>query len=78
MKTCRVEDNLVRELTTLSNKLNRLSPTWVRSEKAPGEIQERREVLQAEIKHHRAKGHDGNRCLSFDSRRAGALSPRRE
>jgi hypothetical protein len=74
MKTCRVDENLVRELTTLSNKLNMLSPTWVRSEEERKEIQERREMLQAEIKQHRLKGHDGKRCPSFDSHRVALYS----
>jgi len=76
MKTCRVEADLVRELTALSNKLNTLSPSWVHSEQAREQIQERRQVLQAEIKQHRSKGHAGKRCPSFDLRRA-ALSTSR-
>jgi hypothetical protein len=76
MKTCRVEDGLVRELTTLSDKLNALSPNWVHSEKARGEIQERRETLQAEIKLHRSKGHDGKPCPAFGSHRVALYSSR--
>ena len=68
MKTCRVEDNLVRELAVLSNKLNTLSPNWVRDELERELIQERRETLQVEIKRHRKKGHDGKGCPSFVSR----------
>lgn len=34
MKTCPVEDDLVRELATLSDQLNTLRPVWVKSEKA--------------------------------------------
>ncbi len=71
MKTCRVDDNLVRELSALSNKLNTLSPAWVRSEEEREEIQHQRETLQAEIKHHRSKGHEGKPCPSFNLRRAG-------
>lgn len=70
MKTCRVEADLVRELTTLSDKLNTLSPSWVHSEQGREEIQHRRETLQAELKRHRSKGHDGKRCPSFDLHRA--------
>jgi hypothetical protein len=76
MKTCRVEDDLVRELATLSDKLNTLNPNWVRSEEAREKIQQRRETLQVEIKRHRAKGHDGQRCPSFDSRKAALYTSR--
>lgn len=75
MKTCPIEDNLVRKLATLSDKLNTLSPRWVRSEEAREEIQQQRETLQVEIKQHRSKGHDGQRCPSFYLRRG--LFPRR-
>ncbi len=75
MKTCRVEDDLVRELGTLSNQLNTLSSTWVHDEHEREEIQKRREILQAEIKQHRSKGHDGKRCPSFDARRAALYTP---
>ena len=70
MTTCRVESDLVRELAMLSNKLNTLSPSWVRNEESREEIQQRREALQVEIKQHRKKGHDGKSCPSFDARRA--------
>ncbi len=36
---CRIQDDLVSELTALSSKLNKLSPNWVHSE------QEREEIL---------------------------------
>ena len=65
MKRCRVEAELVSELTVLSNRLNALSPTWEHNEQQRKEIQVRRQTLQAEIKHHRTKGHDGKRCPSF-------------
>lgn len=65
METCRIDVDLVRELAALSNKLNTLSPTWVRSAEEREEIQQRREVLQVEIKQHRKKGHDGKPCPAF-------------
>lgn len=67
MKRCRVEADLVTELTVLSNRLNTLSPTWEHDEQQREEIQVRRQTLQTEIKHHRTKGHDGKRCPSFES-----------
>lgn len=69
MKICRVEEGLVTELAVLSNKLNTLSPAWVRDEQQRREIQLRRETLQTEIKRHRTKGHAGKRCPSFDLRK---------
>jgi len=65
---CRVQADLVSELSALNGKLNTLSPHWVRSDKERDEIQKQRETLQAELKQHRAKGHDGKRCPSFDPR----------
>jgi len=75
VKTCHIEDHLVRELSTLNEKLNTLSPGWVRSEEAREEIQKRRETLQTEIKHHRSKGHDGKRCPSFNLRKTALSTP---
>jgi hypothetical protein len=72
---CRIQDDLVSELTSLSNKLNTLSPNWVHDEQERKDIQERREALQIEIKRHRTKGHDGKRCPSFN--RVAAFSPPR-
>jgi len=68
--SCRVQAGLISEITALNSKLNALSPHWVRSEQERDEIQKHRETLQVELKRHRAKGHDGNRCPSFDPRRA--------
>lgn len=65
---CSIQDDLVSELAALSTKLNTLSPNWVRSEQAREEIQQRREALQIELKRHRAKGHDGQRCPGFNPR----------
>lgn len=76
MKTCRVENDLVRELAALSDKLNMLSPTWVRSEEEREEIQQRRDALHIEIKQHRKKGHDGKSCPSFESRKVALHTSR--
>lgn len=46
MTTCRVDDDLVRELTELNSKLNTLSPGWERDEGKRNEIEEHREVLR--------------------------------
>ena len=59
---CKVKDDLVNQLIALSNKLNTLSPTLVRSEQAQEEVQLQRENLYVEIKRHRAKGHQGKPC----------------
>jgi hypothetical protein len=59
---CKVKDDLVNLLIALNNKLNTLSPTWLHSEQARAEVQERRESLYVEIKQHRAKGHEGKPC----------------
>jgi hypothetical protein len=59
---CAVKDNLVNQLILLNDKLNALNPGWERNEKAREEIQLRREVLYLEIKQHRKKGHNGQRC----------------
>jgi hypothetical protein len=59
---CNVKDDLVNQLIALNNKLNTLSPALLRSEQARAEVQERRESLYAEIKRHRAKGHEGKPC----------------
>jgi hypothetical protein len=63
---CRIQDDLVSELTALSSKLNRPNPTWVRSEAEQDEIQKRRETLQVELKQHRKKGHNGTRYPGFN------------
>lgn len=68
MKKCRVQDNLVREITALNNSLNTLSPTWIHDEQAREEIEERRQTLRVEIKQHRTKGHEGKKCPAFDPR----------
>jgi hypothetical protein len=61
-KSCKVKDALVKQLIALNDKLNTLSPGLVHGDQARAEIQEQRESLQVEIKHHRAKGHDGKPC----------------
>jgi hypothetical protein len=61
-KKCKVKDSLVNQLIALNNKLNTLSPDLLHSEQARAEVQERRESLYVEIKHHRAKGHEGKPC----------------
>ena len=61
-KKCRVKDNLVNQLIALNNKLNTLSPAWLRSQQARAVVQEQRESLYVEIKQHRAKGHEGKSC----------------
>ena len=62
LMNCQVKDELVRELIALNNKLNLLSPDLVHGDKERAEVQQRRESLYAEIKHHRAKGHEGKPC----------------
>jgi hypothetical protein len=61
-KKCKVKDNLVNQLIALNNKLNTLSHDLLHGEQARAEVQERRESLHGEIKHHRAKGHEGKPC----------------
>ena len=51
--TCRVDGDLVRELTALG---------WERDSNKRNEIEERLEVLLIAIKQHRRKGHDSGRC----------------
>jgi len=62
LMNCQVKDELMSQLIALNNKLNLLSPDLVHGDKERAEVQERRESLQAEIKHHRAKGHEGKPC----------------
>jgi hypothetical protein len=59
---CQVKDELVSQLVALNNKLNLLSPDLVHGDEERAEVQQQRENLYAEIKHHRAKGHDGKPC----------------
>jgi hypothetical protein len=59
---CRVKDELVSQLITLNNKLDLLSPALVHGDEERAEVQQRRESLYAEIKRHRAKGHEGKPC----------------
>ena len=54
---CQVKNKLVSEL-----KLNLLSPNLVHGDEERAEVQLQRENLYAELKHHRAKGHDGKPC----------------
>jgi hypothetical protein len=75
--TCKVKDALVNELLRLNNKLDTLSPDLLRSEDARTQVQERREVLQIEIKQHRKKGHEGKPCPAvqrFGSRYAKSVA----
>jgi hypothetical protein len=62
LMNCEVKDELVSRLTALNNKLNLLSPALVHGDEERAEVQLERENLYAEIKHHRAKGHDGKPC----------------
>ena len=59
---CQVKDELVSQLVALNNKLNLLSPDLVHGDEERAEVQQQRENLYAEIKHHRAKGHEGKPC----------------
>jgi len=59
---CQVKDELVSQLVALNNKLNLLSPDLVHGDEERAEVQQLRENLYAEIKHHRAKGHGGKPC----------------
>ena len=59
---CQVKDDLVNQLIALNNKLNMLSPDLIHGDEERAEVQQQRESLQAEIKHHRAKGHGGRPC----------------
>ena len=59
---CKLKDELLNRLITLNNKLNMLSAAWLPSEQARAQVQEQRQALFAEIKFHRAKGHDGKPC----------------
>jgi hypothetical protein len=59
---CKVRDELVSQLTALNNKLNLLSPDLVHGDEEREEVQQQRESLYAEIKHHRSKGHEGKPC----------------
>ena len=59
---CQVKDELVNHLIALNNKLNLLSPDLVHSEEERTAVQEQRGSLYADIKRHRAKGHDGKPC----------------
>ena len=59
---CQVKDELVSQLVALNNKLNLLSPDLVHGDEERAEVQLQRENLYTEIKHHRAKGHQGKPC----------------
>jgi len=59
---CQVKDELVSQLIVLNNKLNLLSPDLVHGDEERAGVQQQRENLYAEIKHHRAKGHEGKPC----------------
>jgi len=59
---CRVKDDLVNRLIALNDKVNTLSPALLHSEQGREEVQQQRENLYIEIKHHRAKGHQGKPC----------------
>ena len=60
--SCQVKDELVSQLVALNNKLNLLSPDLVHGDKERAQVQQQRESLYSEIKHHRAKGHEGKPC----------------
>ena len=62
LMNCQVKDALVSRLIALNNKLNLLSPNLVHGDEERAEVQLQRENLYAELKHHRAKGHDGKPC----------------
>jgi hypothetical protein len=59
---CEVKDDLVNQLISLNDKLNTLSPALLHSPQARAEVQEQRLILYAEIKRHKAKGHEGKPC----------------
>jgi len=59
---CEEKDELVSQLVALNNKLNLLSPDLVHGDEERAQVQQQRENLYAEIKHHRAKGHKGKPC----------------
>src|SRR5438876_6211738 len=58
---CQVKDELVSRLIALNNKLNLLSPDLVHGDEERAEVQQQRENLYIEIKHHRAKDTKANR-----------------
>jgi len=62
LMNCQVKDALVSRLIALNNKLNLLSPNLVHGDEERAEVQLQRENLYDELKHHRAKGHDGKPC----------------
>ena len=62
LMNCRVKDELVSRLIAVNNKLNLLSPDLVHGDEDRAEVQQQRENLYAEIKRHRAKGHEGKPC----------------
>ena len=70
MKTCRIEEKLMREIAAMNGQLNSLSSTWVRNEDERLLIQEKRDILSAELRNHHAKGHEGGRCPAFAGRLA--------
>jgi hypothetical protein len=63
---CKVKDDLVNQLIALNSKLNTLSPDLLRSDQARAEVQEKREMLYAEIKRHRKTGHEGKHCPAVE------------
>src|SRR5258708_29472666 len=56
---CQVKDELVSQLIVLNNNLNLLSPDLVYGAEERAGVQQQRENLYAESKHHRATGHEG-------------------
>jgi len=62
LMNCQVKDQRVSRLISFNNKHNLLSPDLVHGDEERAEVQLERENLYAEIKHHRAKGHDGKPC----------------
>ena len=59
---CRVKDELVKQLNTLNSKLNLLSPDLAYGDVERAEVQTQHEKVQAELKLHNSKGHQGKSC----------------
>jgi hypothetical protein len=59
---CQAKDELVSQLVALNNKLSLLGPDLVHGEEERAEVQPLSENVDTEIKHHRAKGHEGKPC----------------
>lgn len=68
MSVCQVEEKLVLQISLMNGQLNSLSPTWLRDDDERQVVKEKRDILAAELKRHRTKGHDGKRCPSLEVR----------